>query len=138
MDLSIALVGDARMAQLHQQFLNLPGPTDVLTFPLELDARGRALSGEIVICIPQARRRAAEHGVPVRQELLLYALHGLLHLCGYDDRTERDYRRMHRTEDAILTRLGVGPTFSPPVRPAGPARPVASAAKSAPARRSRR
>src|SRR5947208_9716768 len=74
-DLSVALVGDRRMAELHQQFMGLPGPTDVLTFPLDEDVRGRVTSGEIVVCVPEARRRARAHGVPVEKELLLYALH---------------------------------------------------------------
>ena len=110
-ELSVALVGDARMSALHEQFLGIPGPTDVLTFPLDHDARGRVTAGEVVVCVPEAVRRARETGVPVERELLLYALHGLLHLCGYDDRTEPGYRRMHRREDMILTQLGVGPVF---------------------------
>ena len=111
-ELSVALVGDTRMARLHQQFMGVGGPTDVLTFPLDEDERGRVLSGEVVVCVPEAARRARELGTSVERELLLYALHGLLHLCGYDDRTAAGYRRMHRTEDKILTRLGVGPVFS--------------------------
>ena len=91
-ELSIALVNDRRMSELHMEFMNLPGPTDVLTFPLELDKRGRALSGEVVVCVPEARRRAKEHGVSVRDELMLYALHGMLHLAGFDDRTARDFQ----------------------------------------------
>ena len=110
-ELSLALVGDKRMGDLHVQFMNLAGPTDVLTFPLDVDGRGRVTAGEVVVCVPEAKRRAKGHGVTVRQELLLYAVHGLLHLCGYDDRTDRDYRRMHKTEDDILARLGVGPVF---------------------------
>jgi probable rRNA maturation factor len=113
-ELSLALVGDKRMALLHEQFMNVSGPTDVLTFPLDLDPRGRPLSGEVVVCVPEARRQAKERKVPVERELLLYALHGLLHLCGYDDRTGEDFRAMHRAEDQILTRLGVGPVFAPP------------------------
>ena len=46
-----------------------------------------------------------------RDEVLLYALHGVLHLCGYDDRTDRDFAAMHRREDEILERLGVGAIF---------------------------
>jgi probable rRNA maturation factor len=65
-----------------------------------------------VVCVPEARRRAAELGNPVRHELLLYALHGMLHLSGMDDRTLRQFRRMHHLEDAILRRLGVGPVFA--------------------------
>jgi probable rRNA maturation factor len=113
-DLSVALVGDARMASLHHQFMHLRGPTDVLTFPLDLDPRGRPLSGEIVLCVPEARRRAAASGAPARNELLLYALHGLLHLCGFDDTTPAAFRVMHQTEDRILTQLGVGPVFATP------------------------
>ena len=114
-ELSLAFVGDAHMSRLHEQFMNIAGPTDVLTFPLDEDARGRVTAGEVVVCVPEARRRAKAHGVAVERELLLYALHGLLHLSGYDDRTAPDFRRMHRTEDMILTQLGVGPVFAPRV-----------------------
>ena len=112
-ELSLALVGDRQMSALHEKFMNVAGPTDVLTFPLDLDSRGRAVSGEVVVCVPEARRQAKLRNVPVERELLLYALHGLLHLCGYDDRTGDDFRAMHRAEDQILTRLGVGPVFAP-------------------------
>src|SRR4051794_27111429 len=121
MDLSVALVGDQRMAELHQRFMGLPGPTDVLTFPLDEDGRGRVTSGEVVLCVPEARRRARQHGVSVQQELLLYALHGMLHLCGFDDRTDAGFAAMHRTEDQILTAIGVGPVFATPERDDGAA-----------------
>lgn len=111
-ELSVALVGDTTMSRLHEQFMGISGPTDVLTFPLEEDARGRVTAGEVVVCVPEARRRAGGGSMKeVRREVLLYALHGMLHLCGHDDRTEREYRRMHQVEDQILTRLGVGPVF---------------------------
>lgn len=110
-EISIALVGDAKMAKLHEQFMNIPGTTDVLTFELDHDARGRVTAGEIVICVPYAAREARKRRHTVREELLLYALHGVLHLSGYDDRTDADYRRMHRKEDAVLTALGIGPVF---------------------------
>src|SRR5690349_2777698 len=83
-ELSVAIVGDKRMSELHMRFMNIPGPTDVLTFPLDSDSAGRVTEGEVVVCLPEARRRAREHRTPVEHELLLYALHGLLHLCGYD------------------------------------------------------
>lgn len=110
-EISVALVGDARMAELHERFMGIPGPTDVLTFELDHDARGRVTAGEIVICVPYARREARRRGHALQKELLLYALHGVLHLSGYDDRTDPEYHRMHRKEDAILTALGVGPVF---------------------------
>jgi probable rRNA maturation factor len=122
---SLALVGDALMSKLHEQFMGIPGPTDVLTFELEHDPRGKVVEGEVVICVPEARRRAREHAVPPEHELLLYAIHGLLHLSGYDDRTQAGFRAMHREEDRILGALGVGPVFAPGHGAAIPARKVA-------------
>lgn len=112
-ELSVQLTDDRTMGRLHKQFMNIAGPTDVLTFPIDVAPNGQVTSGEVVICVPEARRQAKNHGIPVEKELLLYALHGLLHLSGFDDRTESDFRRMHALEDDILTRLGVGPTFKP-------------------------
>lgn len=111
-ELSVALVGDRWMSRLHEQFLGISGPTDVLTFELEHDARGRVTSGEVVVCVPVARRQAHRRGAASpADELLLYALHGMLHLTGYDDTTEDGYRSMHQKEDKLLRRLGVGPVF---------------------------
>ncbi len=99
------------MSRLHHQYLRQKSPTDVLTFELEHDGRGRAISGEIVICTSVARRQARRLGHSVRRELLLYALHGLLHLSGWDDRTEAAFAAMHAKEDEILSKLGVSKTF---------------------------
>jgi len=118
--LGVVLIGDRQMAELHYRFINIDGPTDVLTFPLDEDEHG-VIHGEVYVCVPEARRRASEiPGRSVRDEVLLYALHGMLHLCGMDDRTDRGYRRMHRLEDSILRRIGVGPLFHlnpPPTKP---------------------
>ena len=56
-----------------------------------------------------ARRQATQRGHDVRLELLLYALHGLLHLLGEDDRTDADFRRMHEKENELLRALGLPP-----------------------------
>ena len=112
-ELSVALVNDVRMGELHEQFMGIKGPTDVLTFELDHDARGHVTSGEAIVCVPEARRQAKERGIELRMELLLYALHGMLHLCGFDDRTDLGFRTMHRREDDILTQLGFGPVFAP-------------------------
>ena len=84
----------------------------MLTFELEHDPRGGVVSGEVVICVPEARRQAKKRRSPVERELLLYALHGMLHLIGFDDRTEAGYRKMHEKEDEVLTELGAGPVFA--------------------------
>lgn len=112
-EFSLALVGDRRMADLHEAFMDIPGSTDVLTFELDHDARGRVTAGEVVVCVPYALREARRRKVPTKNELLLYALHGMLHLCGYDDRTDRDFATMHRREDEILNQLGIGAVFAP-------------------------
>jgi probable rRNA maturation factor len=110
-DLSVAIVGSKRMAALHKEFLGQTGATDVLTFELEHDRRGRVISGEVVICAAVAARWAKRNGHSVGRELLLYALHGLLHLCGWDDKTETGFAKMHAKEDQILKQIGVGPVF---------------------------
>ena len=122
-ELSVALVNDARMSQLHERFMGIEGPTDVLTFELEHDARGRVTAGEVVVCVPEARRQARHRGIELRMELLLYALHGMLHLCGFDDRTDRGFRTMHRREDDILTSLGFARVFAVPPARHQPAKP---------------
>jgi rRNA maturation RNase YbeY len=104
-DVSIVLVNDHKMSDLHLRFMNITGPTDVLTFPMDES------SGEIVICVPEAKRRAKEHRTTLQNELLLYAVHGMLHLCGMDDRTQKGFDAMHRMEDRILTKIGVGAVF---------------------------
>jgi probable rRNA maturation factor len=115
-ELSIAIVRAKKMASLHKTWLKQPGATDVLTFELEHDRRGRVVSGEIVICSAVARQNARKMGHSVTDELVLYALHGLLHLCGFDDRTAAAFAAMHAKEDEILSRLGIGPVFSGSVR----------------------
>jgi probable rRNA maturation factor len=107
-ELSIALVGDLEMSRLHCRHLGIDAPTDVLSFELVSDEQGRVFEGEVVICLPQARRQMK---VGLKQEVLLCAIHGLLHLCGFDDKSRRGFAAMHRAEDELLSRLGVGRVF---------------------------
>jgi len=111
-DLSIALVGDEQMSALHNQYMGIDSPTDVLTFEIDHGARGNVTAGEVVVCVPEARRQATLRGTRANDEILLYALHGLLHLCGYDDKSAPGFKRMHAMEDRILTKIGVGPVFA--------------------------
>ena len=87
------LISDRRMSQLHRQFLGQTGPTDVLTFQ----------HGEIFISVETAKRHARAFGNSPTRELQLYIVHGLLHLNGFDDRTQPDARRMERTQAKILS-----------------------------------
>ncbi len=108
--LSVAIVDDAAMTALHERFLGIAGPTDVLTFELEHDESGHVAEGEVVICLNEAERQA-EGSRETRDELLLYAVHGLLHLSGFDDRTDEGHAAMHAKEDELLVAIGVGPVF---------------------------
>lgn len=100
------------MRGLHHRHMGLNTPTDVLTFELDHDDRRRVLSGEVIICLNEAARQARPRGHSVDDELLLYALHGMLHLCAFNDKSERGYIAMHRMEDHILEAIGVGPIFA--------------------------
>ena len=100
--ISVAVVSDRRIASLNETYLNHPGPTDVLSF----DLGDGPVDGEVVISLDTARRESQARGHSLAAELLLYAVHGTLHLLGFDDRTKADARRMRSEQERILTGLG--------------------------------
>jgi probable rRNA maturation factor len=108
--LAVAVVDDDQMARMHEQYCNLPGTTDVLTFDLR-DEPDDPVEGDLVLCMDEAHRQALQRGHDARLELLLYAVHGLMHLLGEDDHDEVGYQKMHRREDELLIRAGLGPVF---------------------------
>lgn len=114
-DISVALVDDAHMARLHQRYMNRPTATDVLTFDLSGDD-DQIVEGEIVVSIDTAERESRARGIDVSSEVLLYVVHGVLHLLGYTDDSAASARRMHAMEDTLLTQLGVGPVYKVPAR----------------------
>jgi len=97
-------VDDARMGELHGRHMSDPTTTDVLTFVDGTEV-------DVAVCVDEARRRSEELGHELRRELLLYALHGMLHAAGFDDRTPADFARMHAEEDRLLAAIGLEPTF---------------------------
>ena len=109
---SVAVVGDRVMARLHHQFMGIDQSTDVLTFELANDDKGRVTQGEVVVCSKVARLSARRLHRKPEHELTLYVLHGLLHLCGMDDQDNRSYDQMHAEEDRILRAVGIGNVFS--------------------------
>ena len=102
----LAFVDDATIASLNKRFLDHEGPTDVMTFPYS-GAKARKLEGEVVIGVEVAQRESAERGHDVNTELCLYVIHGTLHLCGYEDRSQRDAAEMRRKERAYLKQLNL-------------------------------
>jgi probable rRNA maturation factor len=112
-EITVLVVGDRGIATLHDRWLGIPGPTDVLTFDLGGDGTDR-LAGDIAVSIETARRVARELGWQPRCELAYYIVHGLLHLTGEDDDTPGNRRRMRRRERAVMKAVGLPP---PPRRP---------------------
>ena len=111
--INLAMVDDEAMALLNEKHLQHSGPTDVLTFDLRDDAFGSEgaswqVDGQIVVSAETATREAAARGHGEEAELALYAVHGVLHLLGYDDADEAEAARMHELEDEILQSLGFG------------------------------
>lgn len=117
--ISVALVDDPAIHEVNRTFLQHDYPTDVISFlleegpaPLAVGAdppaeRGRRIEGEVVISGETAARTAGELGCPAEDETILYLVHGLLHLCGYDDGTDADRARMRRREQWHLQKSGI-------------------------------
>jgi len=95
-EIEVALLDDEAMARVHGEFMGDPTPTDVITFD----------HGEILIGVETGARQAAEHGEPLRRELLRYLVHGLLHLAGHEDRGEQERERMITAQERIVAELG--------------------------------
>jgi probable rRNA maturation factor len=100
--ISIALTDNATIRALNQKHLGHDWPTDVITFPLS-EPDEAVLAGEVVVSAEMAVLAAAELGAEPGDELRLYLVHGLLHLCGYDDRVETQARLMRRRQKELLT-----------------------------------
>lgn len=102
-ELRVRVVDDREMSRLHERSLGDATTTDVLTWSSD-GADGAEI--DVAVCADEAQRRAAELGHSFRDELLLYAVHGLLHGVGHDDATPEAFRRMHAEEGRILLALG--------------------------------
>ena len=101
---SIVFVTDRYLSRMHDKHLGDASRTDVITFDLSDDAGGPLV--EVYASAERARAVAARRKVTPRRELLLYVVHGVLHLCGFDDHSRGDRARMRRAETAVLSRLG--------------------------------
>ena len=96
--LSVALVDDSRISEINQRFCGRPGPTDVIAFAPDEDA---GPAGEIIISVDAAARQAPQEGHSLARELCILAVHGLLHVLGYDDATPRGRTEMDRLQVQI-------------------------------------
>jgi len=105
-EISLAFVDNATIHQLNKRYLGHDEPTDVLSFPLS-EPGAKRLAGELVIGAEVAKAQAEYRGHPVEAELALYVIHGLLHLCGYDDKTAEHATGMRGCERHYLRTLGL-------------------------------
>ena len=126
-ELSLYFIDEPAIAELNEKFLGGTGPTDVLAFPIDddLPESGRSpdagssgpdrppiepseiplLLGDVLICPTVAARNAGEHDRPVRDELALLVVHGILHVLGMDHADEEESRVMQARERELLDRL---------------------------------
>lgn len=126
--LEVRCIDDAEMIAAHAKFLNDATTTDVITFDnLEStknmsdrlswrverldDDRPRMLDTTLLLCVDVARRQSKSRGLSVHTELLLYAIHGILHCLGWDDELDDEFAAMHAFEDELLQLLRVGTVF---------------------------
>lgn len=107
-NISVAVVSDQRIAELNKAFRDHIGPTDVLAFPFgekEIGSEDQKVFGEIVISAERARHEARLRHIGPELELILYAVHGMLHLVGYDDQSVQAAKKMRRREAEVLKSL---------------------------------
>ena len=111
-ELSLLLTDDAEIRRLNKTYRNLDHATDVLSFPQDEDAvneSGDTLLGDVVISVETAARQAEEHHLSFNEELILLAIHGILHLLGYDhERSPQDARIMKDKTQVIFETLFPG------------------------------
>src|SRR5579871_525697 len=110
-EINLAFVDNPTIHRLNQRYLQHDEPTDVLSFPLS-EPNAHRLAGELVIGVEVALEQAQERAHDVQAELALYVIHGLLHLCGYDDHDEKNARQMRERERHYLAAAG-WPNVSP-------------------------
>ncbi len=106
-EIGIHFVTSKRMASLNWQYLRHVGSTDVITF--DHGSTPGHLHGELFICVADAVAQAREFRTTWQQELVRYVIHGLLHLCGYDDREPAMRRGMKRVEHRLVRGWENGP-----------------------------
>lgn len=108
-ELGITLVDLERMTTLHEDWMNEPGPTDVLSFPID-ELRSAAVGeepvvgilGDIVLCPDYLTPQAAAAGRSLDEELQFLTTHGVLHLIGYDHQAPEEYEAMFALQDELL------------------------------------
>jgi len=109
-ELAIVLCDDSAIRALNRKWRGQNAPTDVLSFPAPAPGKNQPASpyiGDIVIAYETTAREAAAEGKPFKHHLAHLAVHGLLHLLGYDHQSDREAQKMERVERAILEQIAI-------------------------------
>ncbi len=104
-EVTVALVDDRSLRDLHARFMGLDSVTDVMTFPHGEEGTG---GGDIVISVDRAAAQGPEHGLTADQEIRFLFVHGMLHLCGWDDGTDADRHEMLSRQTVLLEHFDAG------------------------------
>lgn len=111
-EITVSLVGEEQIYKLNRSWRSVDRPTDVLSFPMleawEEPGEDANLLGDVVICLPVAKRQAAEYGHGIQRELAFLAVHGVLHLLGRDHENDLERELMEREQTALLDSMGLG------------------------------
>ncbi len=114
-DLSLTIVDDLEIQRLNREYRGVDSPTDVLSFPLWEPDEDWVISeeeetvplGDLVISLPRVKEQAKEYNHSFERELGFLAVHGFLHLLGYDHETEEEEKEMFQQQEAILQAIGL-------------------------------
>jgi len=104
-EIGVSIVGEPSMLRLNESFLRHKGSTDVITFDYSDTTRPNCLAGEIFVCLDEALIQAPRFRTTWQKELIRYIVHGILHLCGYEDKTAPARRKMKQQENHLMRRL---------------------------------
>lgn len=115
-EISIAIVDNVEIRKINKKFLNHNYFTDCISFDLSDSVQNpkneNQKTFELVVNGEMAVKQANKRGYSAQAELALYVTHGLLHNFGFDDSTEQLAKKMHKTEDEILTKFGFGSVYN--------------------------
>lgn len=115
-EVSVTFMDDKAIQEVNKMYRGIDAPTDVISFALEEEVAGEVaiiaegmptVLGDILISVPTAERQAGEYGHTVEREIGFLALHGLLHLLGYDHMTEAEEQEMFGRQKEILDTFGL-------------------------------
>lgn len=114
-EVSLTLVDDPRIYELNREYRGVDRPTDVLSFALQEESEDEPeimdfeddILGDIIISVERARVQAEEYGHSFERELVYLAVHGTLHLLGYNHEVEEDKVEMRRQEETVMNQIGL-------------------------------